>query len=106
MLTFTPKMSGTRVEGFNIPEPLFTSQFISLTDCITKVKRQETMNWLLDTLRFSRGDEVDGKIDWYAIIDWDSVYKLTILESYPEYEKEMISYFGEGWLKQYIRFNH
>ena len=41
-----------------------------------------------------------------AILDYDTILKLSILEHYPEYEKEMINYFGNEWLKHYIRFNH
>ena len=100
-MKFEPKISGVRVTEFNI-EPLFCSQLITLEDCIKTVKRQETMDWLLDTLRFTNG--MDGK--WHATISYDTDYKLAILENYPEYEKEMIGYFGRGWMKHYIRFNH
>jgi hypothetical protein len=64
--------------------------------------KQETMDWILDTLRFSKC--VNG--DWLTIIDLDSVYKLSILENYPEYEKELKDYFGDNWMKHYIRFGH
>lgn len=100
-MKFEPKISGTRVEDFNIT-PLFCTQIISLNDCQKKVKRQETMDYLLDTFRFSLC--VDG--EWRAVIDFDTDYKLAVLENYPEYEKEFIDYFGEKWIKHYIRFNH
>ena len=107
MITFDPKISGTRVTGTEIDEVMhniiFASQFISLKDCIRKIHRQESMNWLLDTLRFSKGEHAG---DWCAIIDWDSIAKLTILEKYPEVEKQFIEYFGENWMERYIRFNH
>lgn len=101
-MKFEPKMSGTRVTDYSIEE-IFDSQYITLTECLEKIHRQETMNYLLDTFRFTVSD--DGKI-WFAIIDMDTNYKVAILEKYPEYEKEMIDYFGENWLKHYIRFNH
>ena len=107
MIKFNPCISGIRVEGSEIDDVMyniiFPSQFISLKDCIRKIRRQESMNWLLDTLRFSKG-ECAG--DWCAIIDWDSIAKLTILEKYPEVEKQFIEYFGEDWMNVYIRFNH
>ena len=107
MITFDPKISGVRVTGSEIDEVMhniiFPSQFISLKDCICKIRRQESMNWLLDTLRFSKGERAG---DWCAIIDWDSIAKLTILEKYPEVEKQFIEYFGENWMEYYIRFNH
>jgi len=107
MITFDPKISGVRVTGSEIDEIMyniiFPSQFISLKDCIRKIHRQESMNWLLDTLRFSKGEYAG---DWCAIIGWDSNAKLTILEKYPEVEKQFIEYFGEDWMNVYIRFNH
>ena len=42
----------------------------------------------------------------YAILDFDTIFKLSVMENYPEYEKEFIDYFGEKWIKHYIRFNH
>ena len=100
-MKFEPKLSGVRVTGYNIA-PIFKSQFITLDGCMLVVKRQETMDWILDTLRFTRGN--DGK--WHATIDWDSIMKLSILENHPDHEKEMIEYFGENWMNHYIRFNH
>lgn len=100
-MKFEAKISGTSVTDFDI-DPIFKSQLITLAECLEKIHRQETMNWILDTLRFTKGQEND----WFATIDWDSITKLTILEKYPEYEAELIDYFGEGWMKHYIRFGH
>ena len=100
-MKFEEKISGTKVTGFEI-KGLFNTQIISLNDCQEKIKRQETMDFLLDKFRFSLCS--DG--EWRAVIDYDTDYKLAILENYPKYEKEMIDYFGDDWLKFYIRFNH
>ena len=100
-MKFEPKISGTRVEDFNI-EKIFNKQFITLNECIEKIQRQETMDYLLDNFRFT----TDGNGEWYAIIDGDTNYKIAILEKYPKYEKEMLDYFGDNWLNHYIRFNH
>lgn len=103
-MKFEMKISGTAVTDFEI-ETIFSNQFVWLSDAMKKIKRQETMNFLLDTFRFSKGfEEKEG--DWCAILDYDTIYKLSVLENYPQYEQEFIDYFGEGWLKQYIRFNH
>lgn len=107
MITFDPKISGVRVEGTEIDEVLknriFKSQFITLNDCINNIHRQESMNWILDTLRFTKS--ADGK-NWWATISWDSIAGLTVMEKYPEVEKQFIEYFGENWMEYYIRFNH
>lgn len=101
-MKFEPKMSGTTV----IVEikPLFEHLCISLQECIDKNLSQETMDWLLDTLRFSRTDDNI----WYGFIDHDTNYKLAVLnnEEYKEYRKEFENYFGKDWMKHYIRFNH
>lgn len=107
MIKFTPKISGVQVTGSEINEILnnlvFNSQFITLNDCIENIHRQESMNWILDTLRFTKS--ADGK-NWFATISWDSIAELTVMEKYPEVEKQFIEYFGENWMKHYIRFNH
>lgn len=101
MLVFEEKISGTRVDNYEIT-PIFKRQFISLAEVLQVVKKQEVMNWILDNLRFTKGRDEN----WYASIDWDTILKLSILENYPEYEKELIEYFGLNWLNHYIRFSH
>ena len=107
MITFDPKISGVRVTGSEIDEVLnnciFKSQFITLNDCINNIHRQESMNWILDTLRFTKS--ADGN-NWWATISWDSIASLTVMEKYPEVEKQFIEFFGENWMEHYIRFNH
>lgn len=103
-MKFEEKISGTRVEDFKI-KPIFENQYIWLTDVMTKIKRQETMDFLLDNFRFYKG-EYEKEGDWVAIIDFDTIYKLSVMENYPQYEKEFVDYFGENWLNHYIRFNH
>lgn len=107
MIKFASKISGTQVTGSEIDEVLnncvFDSQLITLKDCIKNIYRQESMNWILDTLRFTKS--TNGKF-WWATIDWDSIAKLTVMEKYPEVEKQFIEYFGENWMEHYIRFNH
>ena len=107
MINFEPKISGVRVTGNEINEVLdnlvFDSQLITLDSIQRNIHRQESMNWILDTLRFTKS--TNGKF-WWATIDWDSITKLTVLEKYPEVEKQFIEYFGENWTGHYIRFNH
>lgn len=103
-MKFTTKISGTTVTDFNI-KPIFTSQFVWLSEIMEKIQSQKAMNYIFDTFRFTKGSE-ERSHDWVAIFDYDTIYKITILEAYPEYEEELHAYFGENWLDQYIRFNH
>lgn len=100
-MKFEGKISGVSVTDFDIT-PIFKDQIVNLADCLTIIKRQEAMDFLLDTFRFSLCK--DGK--WRAVLDWDTIFKISILENYPNYEEELINYFGENWLKHYIRFGH
>lgn len=100
-MNFEPKISGTRVTDFKIKTPL-KEQIHSLSEIITKIQNQKTMDFILDTYRFTKGRGGE----WYAVFDYDALYKIGILENHPEYEQEMIDYFGENWTEHYIRFNH
>lgn len=100
-MKFEPKISGTSVTEFDIT-PIFHQQIVSLAECLKVIQRQESMDFLLDTFRFSLC--ADG--EWRAVLDWDSIMKVSVLENYPDYETKFIVYFGENWLKHYIRFNH
>jgi len=103
-MKFEPKISGTRVEDFKI-KPIFSKQIVLLSEAMKTIKRQETMDFLLDTFRFSKCNE-NYPNEWYAVLDFDTIFKLSVMENYPEYEKEFIDYFGESWIDYYIRFNH
>ena len=107
-MKFEEKISGTKVTDFEI-DSLFSSQFISLEEVMEKDLSQRTMNWILDHLRFYRGERTEENKDeciWWTTIDFDTDLKLSVMENYPEYEKEFTDYFGENWMNYYIRFNH
>lgn len=101
-MKFEPLISGVRVTEFEITNRPLNQQIVSLRECMEKIHRQETMDYILDTYRFRLCE--DG--EWRAILAYDDRYKIAVLESYPQYEKELIEYFGKDWLKWYIRFNH
>lgn len=105
-MKFEPKISGTRVTDFNIKCSL-AGQIHFLSELMKEIHQQETMDFILDNFRFFKcGDQEKYPNEWYVIFDHDTLYKIAILENYPEYKQEMINYFGDGWLKHYIRFNH
>ena len=102
MMNIESKISGWKITNFET-EPIFDSQVISLEDCMRTIKRQETMNFILDTFRFSKGVK-EGT--WFTTIDWDTIMKISIMETNPEEEEQLKEYFGESWIKHYLRFNH
>lgn len=103
-MKFESKISGTKVTDYHIT-PIFESQFIWLSEVMEKVQNQKAMDFILDTFRFTKGCE-EKSHDWCAILDYDSIMKISALENSPEDVKEFEEHFGEGWLKVYIRFNH
>lgn len=104
MINIESKMSGWTITNFET-RPIFNSQILSLKDCMKTIKRQETMNFILDTFRFSKGvEEEEG--DWFAIVDRDTIMKISIMETNPKEEEQLKEYFGEDWIKYYLRFSH
>lgn len=102
MINIESKISGWKITNFET-KPIFDSQVISLENCMKTIKRQETMNFILDTFRFSKGVK-EGT--WFTTIDWDTIMKISIMETNPEEEEQLKEYFGESWIKHYLRFNH
>lgn len=103
-MKFETKISGIKVTEYKT-RPIFDSQFIWLSEAMAKMQNQEAMNFLLDRFRFTKGSE-EKSHDWCAILDWDSIMKISALETMPEEVEEFKEYLGENWLAQYIRFNH
>lgn len=102
MINIESKISGWKITNFET-KPIFDRQIISLENCMKTIKRQETMNFILDTFRFCKGEEDE---DWFAIFDWDTIMKISIMETNPKEEEQLKEYFGEEWIKHYLRFNH
>lgn len=106
-MKFTSKISGTMVTEFEI-KPLFTGQVIPLKELDEKLS-ERAMRWVMDNFYLSRmtdkGYELYG-CRYCTTLDYDTIYKLTVLEKYPDYVAEFVEYFGEKWLNHYIRFGH
>lgn len=102
MLNIESKISGWTVTDFETKR-IFNSQIVSLEECMKTIKNQKTMDFILDTFRFSKGKK-NG--DWFAIFDWDTIMKISIMETNPEEERQLKECFGEDWIKNYLRFNH
>jgi hypothetical protein len=103
-MKFEPKISGTKVTDFNIT-PIFRDQFVWMSEIMEKIQRQDTLDFILDTYRFYKGQE-EKRNDLVTILDYDTILKISIMEHYPQYEQELKEYFGDDWFKYYIRFNH
>ena len=89
-MKFEPKISGTRVTDFDIKCDL-AKQSVFLSEAMKIINRQETMDYLLDTFRFYKCTG-EHKGDWVAYIDFDTLYKIAILEKYPEFNDSWYDY--------------
>lgn len=96
------KISGWKITGYET-KPIFNNQIVSLEECMKTIKQQKTMDFILDTFRFSKAMQ-EGT--WIAILDWDTIMKISIMETNPEEEKLLENHFGKDWIKNYLRFNH
>ena len=102
MIKIESKISGWKVTGFET-KPIFDGQVVSLEECMKTIKKQKAMDYILDNFRFSKGMK-EGT--WFAILDWDTIMKISIIETNPEEEKQLEEQFGKSWIKNYLRFNH
>ena len=102
MIKIESKISGWKVTGCET-KPIFSNQIVSLEECMKTIKRQETMDFILDTFRFSKGMK-EGT--WFTTLDLDTIMKISIMETNPEEEKQLVENFGEKWITHYLRFNH
>lgn len=102
MMNIESKMSGWKVTNFET-KPIFDNEIISLADCVAKIHKQESMDFILDTFRFSKGQK-EGT--WFAVIDWDTIMKISILETNEQEAAQFKEIFGKDWYKRYLRFNH
>lgn len=102
MIKVESKISGWKITGCET-KPIFDSQIVSLEECMKTIKRQETMDFILDTFRFSKGMK-EGT--WFTTLDWNTIMKISIMETNLEEEKQLVENFGEKWITHYLRFNH
>lgn len=100
-LNIERKISGWQITNFKI-EPVCCELL-----GIKKAKTLKAWEWLEKTYNFPevKNDkgETEGK---YAWLEHDDIYKIAIMENYPEYEKQLTEYFGKEWLRYYLRFDH
>ena len=106
-MKFEPKISGVSVSEFGPIKriPTIAEEIVSLKQIDNLSQR--TAQWILDTYNIvSLNPERADDCHYGVIMRGDDIVKASILENYPELEKELIEYFGENWLKYYIRFGH
>jgi len=107
--TFTEKMSGTRVDGFEHINPdevlgldITTGRALPLGNLSTT----EAVEFVVKHYNLQTFSPPDRKKWVGTYLDMDDEIKVAIMEAFPEEKEELIAYFGENWADYYIRFGH
>lgn len=100
------KMSGWAISDFDIKIfPHVFDNIVTLND-IDKLSKR-TAQWILDNYNLVGLNSERTGCNFGVVMGYDDLYKASIMESYPELEKELADYFGStNWTKCYLRFGH
>lgn len=102
------KISGWRISDYEINVfPHYGNGIVTLRD-IDKLSKRSAQ-WIFDNYNLVQFH--NGKMDSHfgVLMDGDDVMKVSIMESYPDYEKQLADYFNDSfgdWRKCYLRFGH
>ena len=103
-----PKISGWSISDFNIKIfPHSGDQIVSLND-IDKLSLRSAQ-WIFDNYNFVELNPEAAGCHFGVIMSYDDMFKVSIMENYPEIEKELADYFNSSfgdWTKCYLRFGH
>ncbi len=107
-MKFESKISGTRVTNYGKIKvfPHLLDQIVTLHD-INNLTDKRAVQFILNTYNMVslNADHANGA-NWGAIMSYDDILKVSILENHPDLEAELRDHFGDNWLQHYIRFNH
>lgn len=100
------KMSGWSISDFSVKIfPHLGDQIVTLND-IDKLSKRSAQ-WIFDNYNFIELNPDKAGCHFGVIMSYDDLYKVSIMESYPEIEKELTDYFSPSdWTKCYLRFGH
>lgn len=104
------KISGWTISDVNIKIfPHVGDQIVSLND-IDKLSLRSAQ-WIFDTYNLVELKPDVAGCNFGVVMSYDDLCKVSIMESYPEIEKELEDYFNpsegfDDWRKCYLRFRH
>lgn len=103
-----PKISGWSITDVSIKIfPHLGDQIVTLND-IDKLS-QRSAQWIFDHYNLVALNAEIAGCNYGVLMSHDDMCKVSIMESYPEIEKELADYFNpsfEDWTKCYLRFGH
>lgn len=102
------KISGWSISNVDIEIfPHLGDQVVTLND-IDKLSKRSAQ-WVFDTYNLVELNPNRAGCHFGVVMSYDDLYKVSIMESYPEIEKELADYFNPSfgdWTKCYLRFGH
>ena len=102
------KISGWSISDFSIEIfPHLGNQIVTLND-IDKLS-QRSAQWIFDNYNLVGLNPDKAGCNYGVLMSHDDLCKVSIMENYPEIEKELEDYFNESfgdWRKCYLRFGH
>lgn len=99
-------ISGWRLTEYDI------KPFTSTNSCVISLKQIDRLSirsaqWIFDHYYLVHiGNDPSYGCNYGVFMKPDDIMKVSIMENYPEYEKQLTDYFGEKWDTHYLRFNH
>lgn len=103
-----PKISGWSISDFNIKIfPHYMDEIVTLKDIDNLSK--ESAQWIFDNYNLVAFNKEIVGCHYGVIMSHDDLCKVSIMESYPDLEKELADYFNPAfgdWRKCYLRFGH
>ena len=107
-MKFEPKISGTTVTDFGEikTSPAICGDIVTLKH-INTLKNADAVNWIFEhyDMWSLNPDKADGA-NWGAVMKYDDILKVSILENHPDKAEELRAHFGDNWMNHYIRFGH
>lgn len=103
-----PKISGWSISDIDIKIfPHLHSEIVTLND-IDKLSKRAAQ-WIFDHYNLVELNPEIAGCHFGVLMSYDDMFKVSIIESYPEIEQELIKYFKpvyDDWTKCYLRFGH
>lgn len=103
-----PKISGWSISDVSIKIfPHLRDKIVTLND-IDKLSKRSAQ-WIFDHYNLVELNPEMAGCHFGVFMSYDDMFKVSIMESYPEIEKELANYFNPSfgdWTKCYLRFGH
>lgn len=105
MLTIETKISGWAItKGYEDIELLpLVNGFMF---CPSQLTNPKSLEWIVKHFNLYQATPPNENPFIYTILNYDDLYKITIMDKYPAIAQELEDRFGIDWANHYLRFGH